>query len=297
MPYAKADGAELYYEETGSGHPVIFVHEFAGDLRSWEPQVRYLCRRYRCITFNARGYPPSSVPTEDAAYGQDIATDDIRTVLDHLGIGTAHVVGHSMGGFAALHFGLRYADRASALVVSGCGYGATKDDRGRFAAEVAATAQSFLDKGTAEVTKSYGLGPTRVQHQNKDPRGWSEFNSQLAEHSNVGAALTMRNVQARRPSLYDLEDGLRRIATPMLIVTGDEDEPCLDASLWMKRTVPSAGLWIAPKSGHNINIEEPADFNRQIAEFFSLAEAGRWGLRDPRSLSASILSVDKDRQA
>ena len=291
MPYAKADGAELYFEETGSGHPVIFVHEFAGDCRSWEQQVRYFCRRYRCITFNARGYPPSSVPQDDAAYGQDAATDDIVAVLDHLGIDKAHVVGLSMGGFATVHFGLRYAARATSLVVAGCGYGAVRGDRERFANEARATGQAFLDKGTAEVTRTYGVGPTRVQHQNKDPRGWAEFNGQLAEHDNVGSALTMRNVQALRPSLYDLEDGLRKLTVPTLIITGDEDEPCLDASLWMKRTIPSSGLWIAPRTGHNINLEEVAAFNQQLSEFFAIVEQGRWGLRDPRSLSTSILST------
>jgi len=296
MPYAKAKGAELYYEETGSGHPVIFVHEFAGDYRSWEPQMRAFSRRYRCIVFNARGYPPSSVPQEDALYGQDVATDDIKAVLDHLGIRKAHIVGLSMGGFATVHFGLRYADYATCLVVAGCGYGAVKGDRERFAKEVAATAQQFLDLGTAKVTESYGVGPTRVQHQNKDPRGWAEFNAQLAEHDNVGAAFTMRNVQGKRPSLYDLEAGLAKLTVPTLIVTGDEDEPCLDASLWMKRVIPSAGLWICPRTGHNINLEEATAFNRELAEFFAQVENGRWELRDPRSLSKNILSTTAEKK-
>ena len=293
MPFAQSKGAKLYYEEAGSGHPVIFVHEFAGDYRSWEQQIRFFSRRYRCIVYNARGYPPSEVPADGRMYSQDIATDDILAVLDHLEIPKAHVVGLSMGGFATLHFGLRHAARASCLVVAGCGYGAPKVDRERFREEVLATAGRFEKLGTRAVTEGYGVGPTRVQHQNKDMRGWVEFNAQLAEHSNIGSALTMRGVQAKRPSVYDLEAKLKKLTVPTLIVTGDEDEPCLDASLWMKRTIPSAGLWMAPKTGHNINLEEAEAFNAQLADFFAQVENGRWDLRDPRSLSKNILSLEE----
>ena len=130
MPHLTTDdGVKLYYEETGSGIPIVFVHEFAGDYRAWEPQVRYFSRRYRCITYNARGYPPSDVPKEPGRYSQDRARDDIRAVLDALKIDKAHIVGLSMGGFATLHFGFTYPDRARSLVIAGCGYGAEPDKR------------------------------------------------------------------------------------------------------------------------------------------------------------------------
>ena len=78
------DGVRLYYEETGSGSPIIFVHEFAGDHRSWELQLQHFGRRYRAITYAARGYPPSDVPEDPASYSQNRAADDILVVLDHL---------------------------------------------------------------------------------------------------------------------------------------------------------------------------------------------------------------------
>src|SRR5919205_518342 len=128
MPHVTAgDGVRLYVEEAGDGFPVLFVHEFAGDHRSWEPQVRALSRRYRCIAYNARGYPPSEVPEDPERYSQARARDDIRAVLDALGIDKAHIVGLSMGGFATLHFGLTYPERARSLVIAGCGYGASPD--------------------------------------------------------------------------------------------------------------------------------------------------------------------------
>ena len=71
MPFVDSGGVRLAYEETGRGYPVIFVHEFAGDLESWEPQLAHFARRYRCVAFNARGYPPSDVPSDPDAYSQE----------------------------------------------------------------------------------------------------------------------------------------------------------------------------------------------------------------------------------
>jgi pimeloyl-ACP methyl ester carboxylesterase len=290
MPHVTADdGVKLYYEEAGAGIPVIFVHEFAGDYRSWEPQLRHFGQHYRCIAYNARGYPPSDVPKDGERYSQERARDDIRAVLDALKIDKAHIVGLSMGGFAVLHFGFTYPDRARSLVVGGCGYGAAPDKRQQFAQEAEAAARQFEELGMAKAANGYALGPTRVQFQNKDPRGWAEFATQLAEHSTEGAALTMRGVQKRRPSLFDLVDKMKTISVPTLVMTGDEDWPCLEPGLLMKRTIPTAALVVMPNCGHTINLEEPAAFNAHLAEFFCAVDAGAWRARDPRAMAGSIL--------
>ncbi len=289
MPYADSKGVRLYYEEAGRGHPILFLHEFAGDHRSWEPQIRYFARRYRCVVYAARGYPPSDVPTEAGAYGQDMARDDAIAVLDHLGIQQAHIVGLSMGGFAALHIGLGYPARASALVVAGCGYGAPSGAREHFRRETRAVAARFDVEGAAAVGADYALGPTRVQYQNKDPRGWEVFRRQLMQHSAEGSAATLRGVQAERPSLYDLEAALSALTLPVLLVTGDEDDPCLEANLYLKRTIATAGLCVVPRSGHTINLEEPEAFNAACADFFAAVENGAWGPRDSRSLTGAII--------
>jgi pimeloyl-ACP methyl ester carboxylesterase len=292
MPHiATNDGVRLYYEEAGSGEPVVFVHEFAGDYRSYETQMRFFARRYRCIAFNARGYPPSDVPEDWRQYSQERARDDIRDVLDGLHLQKAHIVGISMGGFATLHFGFAYPERARSLVVAGCGYGAQPDKRQQFTAEVARTAAAIESRGMAEVAKTYGAGPTRVQYQNKDPRGYAEFLTQLAEHSTTGAANTQRGVQGRRPSLWELTEEMKRLDVPTLIATGDEDDPCLDPGILMKRMIPAAALIVFPNTGHALNIEEPDLFNRACAEFFHQVESGRWPRRDPRSVTGSILGM------
>jgi pimeloyl-ACP methyl ester carboxylesterase len=286
-----AGGVRLFYEEAGDGAPVLFIHEFAGDHRSWEPQLRAFARRYRCVTYAARGFPPSDVPTDPAAYTQDLAVADAVAVLDGLGIERAHVVGLSMGGFCALHLGLRHPDRAASLVVGGCGYGAHQDARESFRAESLAIAAEFERQGAAAFAPVYGAGPARVQFQNKDRRGWEEFVRQLGEHSTVGSALTMRGVQRERPSLYDLTDRLRALEVPTLLMVGDEDTGCLETNLMLKRTIPSAGLVVLPRTGHTLNLEEPELFNRLVADFLGAVDAGRWGLRDPRSVSKSLTGI------
>ena len=292
MPHARTDdGVRLWYEETGSGTPVIFVHEFAGDIRSWEQQLRHFGQRYRAIAFNARGYPPSDVPESRSSYSQARAADDIAAVLHHLGVDRAHVVGLSMGGFATLHFGFRHPARARSLTVAGCGYGAELETREKFRSEAAVIADFLKREGVAAFAAKYAYGPTRVQFENKDPRGFAEFQAHLAEHSALGSANTQLGCQRERPSLYDLVGEMQRLTVPTLILTGDEDWPCLNPGVLMKRTIASAALVVMANCGHAINLEAPDEFNRHVREFLAQVDAGRWPLRDPRAISVSVTGM------
>jgi pimeloyl-ACP methyl ester carboxylesterase len=292
MPAITADdGVQLYAEVTGSGVPLLFIHEFAGDHRSWEPQVRYFSGGYRCLTYAARGYPPSDVPADGAAYSQQRAVADAVAVLDGLGVDRAHVVGLSMGGFTTLHLTLRHPARVLSAVVAGAGYGAQPERADTFRAESEAIAAAFEAEGSPRVAARYAVGPARVQFQRKNPRGWAEFAAALAEHSALGAALTMRGVQAARPSLYHLRDELAQVRTPVLLVVGDEDEGCLEPALMLKRTIPTAGLAILPRTGHTANLEEPDVFNQLVDRFLAAVGRGAWHPRDPRSLSTSTTGI------
>lgn len=286
-----ADGVKLYFEEAGSGTPIVFVHEFGGDHRSWEPQMRHFARRHRCITYAARGYPPSDVPTAVAAYSQRTAATDILAIMDGAGVDRAHVVGLSMGGFAVLHLGLIAPERALSLTVAGAGYGAEKQHEAYFRDVSLEVARQFEVQGSHQFAKTYALGASRVQFQNKDPRGWAEFAQQLGEHDAVGSANTMRGVQATRPSLYDLEASLAALAVPTLVIVGDEDDHCLQPGLFLKRTIPACGLLVLPKVGHTLNLEEPERFNSFLGEFIATVEAGRWLPRDARAVPAQIMKT------
>jgi pimeloyl-ACP methyl ester carboxylesterase len=294
MPYLKTnDGVQLYYEDSGAGRPILFIHEFSGDYRAWELQVRYFARRYLCITYNARGYPPSDVPETVDRYSQRRAVDDAVSVLDHLGIDKAHIVGLSMGGFAALNFGIHYPQRALSLVVGAAGMGAEPDTSVQFRREVEIVVQRWETEGAEKFAPIYGSGPGREQLEQKDPRGFKEFIDQLSDHSAKGAALTLRGVQARRPSPFELVAELEKLVVPTLIIHGDEDRSCLGTGAFLKRTIPSAGLMVFPKTGHTINLEEPALFNFALQDFFTQVESGRWSLRDKRTESAAVLLETK----
>ncbi len=290
MPKATtSDGVTLHFEEAGRGTPIVFVHEFGGNHWSWEPQMNFFSRRHRCVTYAARGFPPSDIPASVESYSQAIAADDIVAVMDAAGIETAHLVGLSMGGFAVLHAGLRHPGRVRSITAAGAGYGAEKAHEEYFKGISEQVATNFETQGAPTFAKVYAEGASRVQFQDKDPRGWQLFADRLGQHDSRGAANTMRGVQMRRPSLYDLEDQFRAMTAPLLVVVGDEDDHCLQPGLFLKRTVPASGLAVLPKTGHTLNLEEPMLFNQILAEFLAQVESGRWGPRDPRANPAEIM--------
>jgi pimeloyl-ACP methyl ester carboxylesterase len=279
MPKISAsDGTKLYVEECGSGPPIVFVHEYAGDYRTWEPQVRYFSRQHRCVTYSQRGYPPSDIPADPARYSQDIARDDVIVVMDGLGIEKAHVVGHSMGGYTALHVGIRYPERCLSVTAAGCGWGSTPDPAKRDAmkAMAAEAGKMFATEGIVSAAAKYADAPMRQSFKNKDPRGWAEFARMLSEHSAEGHAHTMLNLQLKRPTLWEMENELKKFSVPLLVIVGDEDDLCLDGSVFIKRTAPMAALLVVPRAGHTIITEEPAAMNAALAELFSAVQAGRW---------------------
>jgi pimeloyl-ACP methyl ester carboxylesterase len=285
------DGVDLHYIEAGEGTPLLFVHEFAGDARSWEPQIRFFARRYRCIAYHARGYPPSSVPRDPKSYSQDRATDDIAAVIKALNLAPAHVVGLSMGAFATLHLGLRHPHLARSLTAAGVGYGASPDKREQFRAEIDGSVAKLRAGGIEKFATIYAHGPTRLVFEEKDPRGFAEFEAQMAEHSTEGSALTMLGVQRERPSLFELEAQFRQLKLPTFIIAGDEDDPTLEPALYLKRTITSSALLVMPKCGHTMNLEDPDAFNRALLDFITAVDSGAWKDRIPASMSGAIIAA------
>src|ERR1700726_5123402 len=159
MPKIKtSDGTNLYYEEVGPGTPIVFVHEFAGDYRQWEPQIRPFPRTPRRVAYSQRGYPPSDIPDDPTRYGQDMARSDVIALMDALGIKKAHVVGHSMGAYTAVHVGLHHPDRCISVAAAGCGWGSLPDPAQRAAMRNRAlgTSAMFFEKGKGEAGQNYG---------------------------------------------------------------------------------------------------------------------------------------------
>ena len=287
MPYAvTTDNVRLYFEEAGQGTPLIFLHEFAADYTNWEPQMRYFSRGHRCIAYSARGYTPSDVPASADVYTYKHFYTDALAVLDHLKIDKAHLVGLSMGAYSSLQIGLNAPARALSMTLAGVGSGSSLEHLDMFRQHCRETAEQFESLGstkTAELTREQ---PGRIPFLIKDPRGHADFYAALARHDAKGSANTMRSFQGGRPSVYTMTEAVSRVPTPALIICGDEDDNCVEPSLFLKKHLPAAGLSFFPKSGHVLNLEEPALFNETVERFITLVEAGRWLPRDPRSMVA-----------
>ena len=285
MPYAVAsDKVRLYYEEVGSGTPILFVHEFAADHTNWEPQMRYFSRGHRCIAYAARGYTPSDVPPSPDQYTYRHFYTDALAVLDHLNIQKAHFVGLSMGSYSSLHVALNAPSRMLSMTLAGVGSGSNLEHLDAWRQQCRETADQFEKLGAVEVAKVTREALARIPFLVKDPRGHADFYAALARHDSKGSANTMRSFQGGRPSIYTLAEAIRTVLTPALIICGDEDDACVEPSLFLKKHLPAAGLTFFPKTGHVLNLEEPALFNDMVQRFIALVEAGRWGVRDPRSI-------------
>ena len=285
MPHAVTkDKVRLYFEEAGSGTPILFLHEFAADYTNWEPQMRYFSRGHRCIAYSARGYTPSDVPPSADDYGYKHFYTDALAVLDHLNIAKAHFVGLSMGSYSSLQVALNAPERLLSMTLAGVGSGSSLENLDAFRKNCRETADQFEKIGSMEVAKVTREAPGRIPFLVKDPRGHADFYAALARHDSKGSANTMRGFQAGRPSIYTMTEAIGRATTPALIICGDEDDACVEPSLFLKKHLPASGLTFFPKSGHVLNLEEPSLFNEMVERFIALVEANRWGVRDPRSV-------------
>lgn len=276
MPTFSSDGVEIYYQVAGEGYPMVLGHEFAGDITSWEPQVNYFSRRYQVITYSHRGYLPSEVPADPEAYSQEHQVEDLYRLLQHLGIKEAHVGGLSMGGTLTLGFAMAHPEMCRSLVVASAGAGSDSGDRERLVASWQSLSESMITEGMEKFADTYAHGAERLQFLRKDPVGWAKFHAGLAAHSALGSSLTFRGVQMKRKTIYQLEKELRQIKIPTLVMIGDEDKPCVDPAIFMKRNIPSCGLSVFPQAGHTINLEEPDMYNRTVSDFLTAVEAGKW---------------------
>ena len=285
MPKALVNGVNIYYEEAGSGTPILFLHEFAGDYRSWEPQMRYFSRRYRCITYSCRGYPGSDVPDKAELYSQDLQIGDAVGLLDHLKIKQAHLIGCSMGSFTTLYVGLKFPQRCLSLTISATGSGVGAS-RAAWLADQEKRAEELLKANMAVAAESMAMGPTRIQLYNKDRRGWQEFLNSLKEHSAQASGYTIKGVQCKRPHLFDLKAQIAACQVPSLVMMGDEDTSGHEGAMFLKNTLPRSGYAMLPKCGHACNLEDPGLFNETVERFIAAVEANGWPVRDPRSLAA-----------
>jgi len=301
LPYFNQQGVRLHYLDTGqeaSGaedSALLFLHEFGGDAQSWTEQVRFFSQhpthRRRCLVPSARGYPPSEVPEEAEAYGWQINLEDALGLIHHLGLKKIDVVGLSMGAYIALLMSLKAPEIIASAVCASVGSGGLPPMREAFIADALASAEAIADTGIIPAT-SMAMAPNRVQLLDKNTAAWQEFRDHLSAHPAIGAAHTLREVQAKRPALPSFQEELNNSQVPVLILAGDEDEPCLDASLWLKRQMPLSGLTMFSRSGHLLNLEDPQGFNQTLLDFHICLAEKRWKKRDQTPFTSMFAKED-----
>lgn len=274
MVFLMSGDTRLYYEVSGQGPAIVFAHESAADVRQWREQVGALSGNYRCIVYNSRGYIPSDVPKDDAAYGYDAAWQDLAAVVEQVVGGPAHIVGLSMGAYAGLMLGLHRPDLVSSLFLAGCGTGSTRQPDTRMRDAMSALAELFMEKGSEAGAALIAGALNRTGFYRRNPERWQAWYDDLVTHSAEGMARTFRNYQGCRPSIYAFEERVRQLDKPTMLAVGDEDSGCIEVNLFLKQNLPDAGLWMVPHSGHAVNLEAPEAFNRVLDGFLATVVNG-----------------------
>jgi pimeloyl-ACP methyl ester carboxylesterase len=270
MPCHRVNGVELYYEESGTGSPVVLVHGFGLTARMWDPQVAALAPRYRVIVYDARGQGRSEVPDDPEEYSQAAMVEDLLGLLDHLGLARAHIAGLSMGGGIALAFALAHPERVSGLAV--CDAGAGSDDAADHVARLGRWRER-LEEGGIEAFADEALRDALLaDYVAHGSEAIHLLRRLLTANSARGLSRTLTGVLGRRPALYTLGDRLARLSHPVLVVVGERDRPCLRVANFLAGTIPRAELVIIPGSGHLPNLEQSALFNATLKGFLDRIE-------------------------
>lgn len=271
MPeFQTADDVSIYYEVTGTGAPIVFVHEFGGDCRSWYRQVPVLSQSFRCITYCARGFLPSAVPDDRAHYGQAQSTTDLLSLMDHLAVKQAHLVGTSMGSFTSLDFALIHPDRVTSLTLVGNSSGPRDEaERNRYRQDwVGHEIRLREERGGDGAVEVLEADPAYQSFQKNDPKGWASYADNLRGQSPQGAVHVLSTLHWNRRSLFADSERLEAFEKPVLLVTGDDDYYLVgETNAFLCKTLPDARWHRFPGTGHLVNIERAPEFNELLAEF------------------------------
>jgi len=265
MPIARINGIKLYYEEAGSGSPLVWVHGFSCGLRTWDPQVQHFSPARRVITYDVRGFGISEAPQSASAYSQDICVADLAGLLDHLDMESAVIGGLSMGGGIALNFALAHPGRVSALIVADAGAGS--DNTADWIAGTLRYAEAAERGGVEAFADLACANPLFMRYIEQGPDRQRFIRSCLMTHRAHGIAHSARETLAKRPTIYSLEERLRKVNIPTLLIVGEHDAPCVKVHEFMGRIIPRARSVVLPGVGHLSNLEAPEAFNTHVRKF------------------------------
>jgi proline iminopeptidase len=257
----------LFYEDHGAGYPLILTHGFGGTARFWEPQVAGLADRYRVISYDARGHGRSSGPEDETAYDETLFVEDIRGLMDHLGLERACVGGLSMGANIALRFGLAHPERVDGLVI--CNAGTGSDDLPAWKQRCERLAHALEKRGMGFFADLVLHSPAAGRLAERGPEAVAWLRGILVDHQPAGLVQVLRHEQASRPTIYSLERDLRACRAPILVVTGEYDQPTLGPARFLAETLPRAQLLVLADTGHLTTAERPDLLNAALRQFLA----------------------------
>ena len=256
----KVNGISINYELTGSGRTLVLIHGIGGSTQSWERVAPLLSPHYQVLTFDVRGHGKSDKPEGD--YSAELFASDLAALLNTLGIGSAHVLGHSMGGVIALRFALDFPEFCDALIVSSSS--AEVNPQGtKYWQDMAA---KILEKGM----EASPFEPARMFTKDfidKNPEAVAEYARRQSANDPscyARAALAI--------SSYNYNEELGKIRCPTLIFVGGQDVLTPPGgSVKMSRLIPGSRLIIFEGCGHVSYMEQPDVISNAVLNF--LAEA------------------------
>lgn len=253
MPKDLINGIGLYYEDHGSGLPVIFTHGFAGTTRSWDGQVPALSKNYRFITYDMRGHGQSDAPENLSQYTLDILLDDLYWLLRHLGVDQAVIGGLSLGGYLSIHFCLRHPDMTAAVIPMDCGPGYRTPEK----------AKQWNDRtlARAALLETQGMKGFQASPFSKDD--YYTTPEVMLKHDPRGLANISRGAMMN-PWGVNL---MPYIKAPTLVICGDRDAAFLPGTDYMTQKIPGAKKVIIADAGHGVNIDQPEVFESTVLAF------------------------------
>lgn len=244
------DGVQISWSAVGSGPALLMTHGYMAASHMWNPNLDALSAEHTVITWDIRGHGASDYPDDPAEYSKRIATDDMASLLDAVGVQRATIVGMSMGGFLSLVFHLHHPGRTAGLILVDCGPG-FKGDEGRV---------SWNERCRGYVTQ-FAAGDLRELDRTRSEIKDAAHRSTLGL-SRVAAGILTQEDDSVITMLPD-------ISVPALVVVGEYDERFIPGSAYMAKKIPGAEYYVVPEAGHAANMDNAPAFNERVTRFLT----------------------------
>ena len=269
MPLLETNGARIYFEEHGKGFPVVFAHGAGGNHISWWQQVPVFSRRYRCITFDHRGW---GISIDESGAGPAAFIDDLAALLDHLAIEQAFLVGQSMGGATCLGVALAQPERVRGLVMANTFAGMRREVWLASDENLREGARSVWDRRRADGVKR-ALAPGFAVANRERAFLYKQIrllNEQGPNRLQTQEQVLRFRALERSADTSATVETLARMTTPVLFIGGEHDE-VMPVTLMEIATglVPGAKMAVVPGAGHSVHFEQPETFNQLALDFFA----------------------------